>query len=214
MLSSPSSDQVSSDPIAANPTTSRAASRGQLPAGGKQPAADKQPAGEQQLAARDEHDSWALVRLPKLDDSLPLEQRAREVRRAAIEVFSQTSCWVTFYRLILGADGAARQLHVTPAEYRYWEQTAEFREILEMVTALRSDDDQKSSSAEPLKMLTIRLPASLHESLRLEAEERETSINKLCLSKMLLAIDERFVPEEKGPVRGRKATPQLRRIPR
>ncbi len=154
------------------------------------------------------------VRLPEYRHDLPLELRAAEVRRLAISVFSQTSCWVTLYRLILGTDGVARDLYPTAAEHRHWESTDEFFEIHEMITALRGDDDQKSGYAEPLRMITIRLPVSLHESLKTEAAERETSINKLCLSKLLLGIEERFVPQEKGKVPGRKPGPQGKRIPR
>ena len=37
---------------------------------------------------------------------------------------------------------------------------------------------------------------SAHESLRAEAHDRRTSMNKLCISKLLQVIDEELVPAE------------------
>ena len=43
-------------------------------------------------------------------------------------------------------------------------------------------------------MITVRLPKSLHESLRTEAHEKRTSMNKLCISKLLQMIDTELIP--------------------
>ena len=45
-------------------------------------------------------------------------------------------------------------------------------------------------------MITVRLPKSLHEALRDEAHEHRTSMNKLCISKLLQFIDSEQVPTE------------------
>jgi predicted HicB family RNase H-like nuclease len=45
-------------------------------------------------------------------------------------------------------------------------------------------------------VITVRLPKSLHESLRAEAHDRRTSMNKLCISKLLQVIDDELVPAE------------------
>ena len=50
--------------------------------------------------------------------------------------------------------------------------------------------------AEPTKVITVRMPKSLHEALRAEAHEHQTSMNKLCISKLLQFIDNEFVPDE------------------
>ena len=47
-------------------------------------------------------------------------------------------------------------------------------------------------------MITVRLPKSLHEALRAEAHEHRTSMNKLCISKLLQFIDNEKVPAELG----------------
>jgi len=149
--------------------------------------------------------------MPAIKRGLPLKRLPEEVRRVAIEVFPQCDSWVIFYRAILGVDGVARKLFKDVDQIRYWEDSAEFAEIQEMVAALRAQGDQKSDSAEPLRMITIRLPVSLHESLKVESQEHETSMNKLCLSKLLVSINPKLVPPEKGGIRGRKPGPQGKR---
>jgi hypothetical protein len=47
-------------------------------------------------------------------------------------------------------------------------------------------------------VITVRLPKSLHESLRAEAHDRHTSMNKLCISKLLQVVDGELVPSEAG----------------
>ena len=63
-------------------------------------------------------------------------------------------------------------------------------------------------------MITVRLPKSLHEYLRVQAEENNLSINKLCISKLLQTVDEKMVPEERGGRRGRRPGPQGPRKPK
>jgi hypothetical protein len=67
-----------------------------------------------------------------------------------------------------------------------------FREVLGLNGYVR----QPCSSFEPTRVITVRLPKSLHESLRAEAHEKRTSMNKLCISKLLQFIDTDLVPTE------------------
>jgi len=153
----------------------------------------------------------APLRIPEINRGLQLNQRPGEVVRIAIEVFAKTSSWVEFYRAILGPEGVARKLFKGADQNRFWETTPEFFQIQEMLTAIRSHDELKSDSVEPLRMITIRLPLSMHEALKQESKERTTSINKLCLSKLLNGIDQKLIPQEKGQIRGRKPGPQGKR---
>jgi hypothetical protein len=157
--------------------------------------------------------SVAPPRIPEINRGLQLNQRPGEVVRIAIEVFAKTSSWVEFYCAILGPEGVARKLFKGADQNRFWETTPEFFQIQEMLTAIRSHDDLKSDSVEPLRMITIRLPLSMHEALKKESKERNTSINKLCLSKLLNGIDQKLIPQEKGQIRGRKPGPQGKRSP-
>ncbi|MGB0597017.1 MAG: hypothetical protein ACPGLY_10020 [Rubripirellula sp.] len=145
------------------------------------------------------------------DGSLPLEQRGREVLRLAQEAFSKTGNWVAFYREMLGADGVVRRLYPTSDQMRSFEATAEWVELQEMVAALRSQDNSKGDSVEPERMITIRLPKSLHDALRIESDEMKLSINKLCISKLLQRVESRFIPIQQGRRRGRRPGPQGKR---
>ena len=140
--------------------------------------------------------------------ALPVEQRGREVLRLAQEAFPKTGSWVLFYREMLGADGVVRKLYPEPQEMRAFEESSEFAELQEMVAAMRSQDSSKGDATEPERMITIRLPKSLHDSLRIEADEMNLSINKLCISKLLQRIESRFVPIQQGRRRGRRPGPQ------
>lgn len=144
-------------------------------------------------------------------DPAELGRRAQAVRQAAIDAFPASGSWIYFYREILGVDGIARRLFRNVDELRFWETSTEFFEVQEMLTALRSNDPQKGEAAEPQRMITVRLPTSVHETLKAEAEEHQTSMNKLCLSKLMMSISDRFVPRESGRIRGRRPGPQGKR---
>jgi hypothetical protein len=45
-------------------------------------------------------------------------------------------------------------------------------------------------------VITVRLPKSLHEALRHEAHNHKTSMNKLCISKLLQVIADDLVPSD------------------
>src|SRR6056297_101322 len=166
------------------------------------------PAGATAANPGSSSGSTSRLTLPAVRTDLPAEQRADEVLRLAHEAFPQTGKWVLFYREILGTDGVARKLFPTADEMREFEQTPQFAEMLEMTAAVRSKDSGKGDELEPQKMITVRLPKSQHEAMKAEAAEHETSINKLCISKLLLPIKAEFIPKEKGKVRGRKPGPQ------
>jgi Rad3-related DNA helicase len=148
------------------------------------------------------------LQLPPASAEQPLKQRSREVLRIAEEAFSQTGSWVEFYREMLGADGIVRKLFPEAEEMRAFERSGEFEELQEMIAALRSQDQSKGDATEPERMITIRLPKSLHDSLRIESDELNLSINKLCISKLLQRIESRFIPIQQGRRRGRRPGPQ------
>ena len=155
--------------------------------------------------------SVARLNLSPINTDLPVEGRPAEVLRLAIETFPQTDTWVVFYREILGVEGVVRKLFTTIDELRQWEASKEFDEVHTMLAALRSHDNGKGDTAESQRMITVRLPVSLHEALKVESDESGLSINKLCITKLLHKMDARFVPQEPGKRRGRKPGPQGKR---
>ena len=148
------------------------------------------------------------LQLPPPNCSLAPAERGREVIRLAQEAFAKTGNWVVFYRELLGANGIVRKLFSDLEELRLFEQSTEFAELQEMVAAMRSQDGSKADASEPERMITIRLPKSLHDALKRESEESNLSINKLCISKLLQPIEGRFIPIQQGRRRGRKPGPQ------
>jgi len=124
------------------------------------------------------------------------ENREAKVYRVAFELFRQDPDWVTFFREVLGVDGVVRQVFPNLADLAKFEQTREYAEIQQMVAKLRERSSEPQDSREPTRVITVRLPKSLHESLRAEAHDRKTSMNKLCISKLLQIVDEALVPTE------------------
>ena len=66
----------------------------------------------------------------------------------------------------------------------------------QMVAKLRERSGTQSDNREPTRVITVRMPKSLHESLRAEAHDRKTSMNKLCISKLLQVVGDELIPCE------------------
>ncbi|TWU48086.1 peptide chain release factor 1 [Rubripirellula reticaptiva] len=140
--------------------------------------------------------------------SAELQARAGEVMKAAEAQFALSGSWVAFYREMLGTEGLVQRTFPTTTEFAQFQKSKQFAELQEMVAALRSHESSKGDTNEPEKMITIRLPKSLHDALTQESNELNLSINKLCISKLLQRIESRFVPVQQGRRRGRKPGPQ------
>ena len=129
-------------------------------------------------------------------ETLEETQRQDVVHRAAESLCSQNSDWVTFYREIIGLHGIVRRTYFTRDALTEFEQSETFHEIQRMLSKLRGQGPVAACEEEPTRVITVRLPKSLHEALRIEAHEHRTSMNKLCISKLLQFIDNEMVPHE------------------
>jgi predicted HicB family RNase H-like nuclease len=128
-----------------------------------------------------------------------MNEQRQDVFRVADDIYRQRPSWVTFFREVLGVDGIVRQVYSTPETLSQFEQTAEYQRIQQMLAKLRENDsDLPGGPREPTRVITVRLPKSLHESLKTEAHDRHTSMNKLCISKLLQVVDGELVPAEVG----------------
>ncbi|MEX0938767.1 MAG: toxin-antitoxin system HicB family antitoxin [Pirellulales bacterium] len=114
-------------------------------------------------------------------------EKYQEVLQVASNLYRQKPDWVTFFREVLGIRGIVRQ-HFTDEELPAFEQSREYREIQAMLSVLREQSGGPTEDKEPTRVITVRLPKSLHESLQTQAHERQTSMNKLCISKLLQVI--------------------------
>lgn len=127
------------------------------------------------------------------------EQTRQQVLQAAFKLYSldPPPDWVRFFREILGLTGVVRRTYRTPEELAEFEQSKEYAEIQRMLTELREQTAVPEDPNEPIRVITVRLPKSLHEALRVEAHEHQTSMNKLCISKLLQFIDNQMIPRER-----------------
>ena len=129
-------------------------------------------------------------------------EAAQEVQSVAEALYQRRPDWVTFYREILGVNGLVRRLYRTPEAFAEFERSEAYDHIQRMITDLRKGKaapvDEKE---EPTRVITVRMPKSLHESLQEEAHDLRTSMNKLCISKLLQIIDEGHVPGRPAPER-------------
>lgn len=116
--------------------------------------------------------------------------RCQKVLQVARELFQGKPDWVTFFRETLGVNGAARSVFPRQQEYVAFEKSREYAEIQNMVLALRNRKIPGSGGNEPTRVITVRLPESLHEALKAEASDHNTSMNKLCISKLLQVLVE------------------------
>lgn len=124
-------------------------------------------------------------------------EKSQEVYRVAMELYQQNPDWVTFFREVLGIDGIIRRSYADQESLTEFEKTNEYSEIQQMVAKLRERNGIAiQDEGEPTRVITVRMPKSLHEALRAEAHDRHTSMNKLCISKLLQMIDEQLVPQE------------------
>jgi len=126
----------------------------------------------------------------------PVAEKPQEVLRVANDLFRQAPDWVTFFREVLGLNGIVHQVYPHSDELCEFERTEEFCEIQQMLAKLRNRGGAKPSDIEPTTVITVRLPKSLHDSLRAEAHERRTSMNKLCISKLLQVVDGQLIPAD------------------
>jgi predicted HicB family RNase H-like nuclease len=115
--------------------------------------------------------------------------RCQRILAVGRQLYQSNPDWVTFFREILGVGGAARSVF-SNADFVAFEKTPEFTEIQQMVAMLRNRKAAAASVNEPTRVITVRLPESLHEALKAEANDHHTSMNRLCISKLLQVLAE------------------------
>ena len=98
--------------------------------------------------------------------------------------------WGIYFQDILGPTGLVRRTFQGVELDAYMVSEA-YASLIEAMVYMRSEE-----SGEDNKVITVRLPASVHAALRVEAYEQRTSMNQLCVSKLLMPISARFVPKD------------------
>ncbi len=132
------------------------------------------------------------------------EQRCNQSFSLANDLFGHAPTWICFFREVLAVDGLTHRLFPTTEEYAQFMTTSHYDQLQQMLTALRSRDLPENDPNDPQRMITVRLPKSLHEALCDEALRLNISVNKLCISRLLQVLDQKMVPETASKPRGRK----------
>ncbi|MEM7476779.1 MAG: hypothetical protein AAF483_17485 [Planctomycetota bacterium] len=135
-------------------------------------------------------------------------QRCHQAFDAANELFGNAPTWVCFYRELLGGSGLVHTFFASNADLGAFLRTEQYHQIQLMLTALRSRDMPENDPNDPQRMITVRLPKSLHEAMCEEAGRLNISVNRLCISRMLQLLDPKMIPETTSKPRGRKPRTQ------
>ncbi|MEL6895565.1 MAG: hypothetical protein AAFP90_05620 [Planctomycetota bacterium] len=159
---------------------------------------------EGQAAPTPEQRVRRQIDVPELNPQQPYGIKCVLVKQAAESVFSQTGYWAVFYSHVLGVNGVVAKMFPSESERRRFETSEHFDELLAMLTAIRAADTSKIAKVDKQRMLTVRVPETLHETLRHECDQLDVAMNRLAISKLLLPIDPRLVPEETHRRRGRQ----------
>ncbi len=116
-------------------------------------------------------------------------EKQQEVFRLAQTLYHQNPDWVSFFREVLGLNGIVRQMYPTPQGLAEFEKSPEYNQVQLMLAQLRVNGPAVQEDTEPTKVITVRMPKSLHEFLNAEAHEKHTSMNQLCISKLVQWLD-------------------------
>jgi predicted HicB family RNase H-like nuclease len=125
-------------------------------------------------------------------------EKYQQILQAASQLYTSEPDWVTFFREILGVDGIVRRHFTRLEDLTAFEKSPEFEQIQKWLVKLREQKNATDTESEPTRVITVRLPKSMHEYLRTEAHDLRTSMNKLCISKLLQVIEQDLIPTERS----------------
>jgi len=115
---------------------------------------------------------------------------ATAVLEVAERLYSMNPEWVVFFREVLGVDGIVRRTFSDPDSLMRFECSPQYARVREMLDDLRARQNARQVQRESLRVVTVRMPKSLHETLKTEAEQMHVSINTLCIAKLMKLLDE------------------------
>lgn len=115
---------------------------------------------------------------------------ATAVLQVAERLHAMDPEWVVFFREVLGVEGIVRRTFSAPDALMRFECTPQYARIREMLDGLRARQQDNQAHRETQRVVTVRMPRSLHETLKSEAEQMRVSVNTLCISKLVKLLDQ------------------------
>ena len=134
-----------------------------------------------------------------VDREADLAARARKLVLAARALIDQGTHWAEFYCRVLGQWGMVHRVFPTPEARAYFERSPAYEAIQRMLASLRwkgGVPGEAAGTPEVTRVITVRLPASVHEDLRAEAAVRGVSLDQLCVSKLLEWLPPEALPAQ------------------
>ena len=119
-----------------------------------------------------------------------IDPQATSVLQVAERLHAMGPDWVVFFREVLGVEGIVRRSFPSATALSHFECSPQYARIREMLDDLRNRQRERPTSREAQRVVTVRMPRSLHESLKAEADTMRVSINTLCISKLLKILDD------------------------
>ena len=123
-------------------------------------------------------------------ETTPAGHGAAAVVAVAERLYAMKPEWVVFFREVLGVDGLVRRAFPRPKALARFECSPEYARVREMLDDLRARQNARQAQRESQRVVTVRMPKSLHETLKSEAEQMHVSINSLCIAKLMKLLDE------------------------
>ena len=133
------------------------------------------------------------------------QEKYQQVLSAAQQLCGKATDWVAYFREVLGIEGIVRQAFPNFDDLVEFEKSEEYATIQRILVKLREKKPAPNAEVEPTRVITVRLPKSMHEYLRTEAHDLRTSMNKLCISKLLQMVEQEMIPAEKTATTRRRA---------
>ena len=127
--------------------------------------------------------------------TIATEQKLHDIKTEADRLFAERVHWSKFHDVILGVNGLVRS-KLEKGERTLFYTAESYAEILKQLKYLRERRTVGDLPKE--RVITVRIPESLHESLREESHENRISMNKLCISKLVQHIDSEYIPDERS----------------
>ena len=120
----------------------------------------------------------------------PADDKAAANRRLIDQLLKEAEAirfkatgWVDFYEQVFGEHGLLRKTFESTRRLREFESTVYYQQLQSWLKELRGSDHRKSHDGG--RMITVRLPKPVHAALRQESHEHKTSMNQLCITKLL-----------------------------
>ena len=116
-------------------------------------------------------------------------QAANAVLQVAERLHAMEPDWVVFFSEMLGIDGHVQKMFPHKASLQTFECSPQYARISELLDDLRSRQAE-APKRQSRRVVTVRMPRSLHETLKTEARRLGVSINQLCVTKLIRMLDE------------------------